>query len=109
MSYLQSCIWEAEAGGWQVGQLDQRDPDSRKQTNKHTKNERKKSRNKKIRGKFAPENKLCCALKSKLSADLELRISEGWKKTTQAQARTPACKLLSEEKGTMQKIRLISD
>lgn len=48
-----------------------------KQTNRHTKNERKKSRNKKFRGKFAPENKLCYALKSKLSADLESRIYEG--------------------------------
>lgn len=48
-----------------------------KQTNKHTKNERKKIKNKKFRGKYAPENKLCCALKSKLSADLESRIYEG--------------------------------
>lgn len=40
MSYLQPCIWEA--GGWQVGQLDQREPVSRKQT-KHTKNKRKKN------------------------------------------------------------------
>lgn len=71
MSYLQPCIWEA--GGWQVGQLDQREPVSRKQT-KHTKNKRKKSRNKKFRGEFAPENKLFFASERNLSAGLESRI-----------------------------------
>lgn len=71
MSYLQPCIWKA--GGWQVGQLDQREPVSRKQTNT-LKTKEKKSRNKKFRGEFAPENKLFFASERKLSAGLESRI-----------------------------------
>ena len=50
------------------------------QENKQTntlKTKEKISRNKKFRGKFAPENKLCYALKSKLSADLESRVYKG--------------------------------